>query len=200
MKNKKTMGLVAITALIVGVTALVAGASVDAKMGQGNSKQNRFTDEQKTQLDTAITNQDYTAWKSIIGEDAKIVEKINETNFSRFSEMHGHIKKAKEIGKELGLDQLRKNKLGMHAKFKKFNRQNPEAKQAVEAKDYTAWKTAVGTDAKMLEIIDSSEKFDKLVLMHKYIQEGEHDKAMEIKKELKMPMGKGQFNKTNNVQ
>lgn len=185
MKNKKTIGLAAVAALVVGATALVISANADAAGGQNKFKQNRFSEDQKTQIDQAFANKDYAAWKKVAGENSKIASKINESNFSKFAQMHDHMKKANDIRKELGLDQIHKGKfkkgMEMHGKFKG---KNAAATKAVENNDFEAWKKAVNQNTKMLKAIDTQEKFAKLVLSHKYAQDGDYDKAKEVKKEL----------------
>ena len=53
---------------------------------------------------TALSNEDYNAWVEAVGEDAKILDKINQDNFSRLVEAHSKMDEAKEIFNELGIE------------------------------------------------------------------------------------------------
>ena len=88
--------------------ASAANAGVTSTFGNwGKNRLNHFSAEQKSELDKAIASQDYAAWKKIIGENARILEKINANNFSKYVEMQNSMKKASDIRQELGLNDAR---------------------------------------------------------------------------------------------
>lgn len=60
--------------------------------------------------------------------------------------------------------------------------EHQKVKAAIEAKDYEAFKAAA--DERMLENIDSAEKFTKLVEAHNLREDGKHDEAKVIMEEL----------------
>jgi len=97
---------------------------VRGSFGRGAFGQN-LTDEEREELEAdrearraerdaemqsvrdAIEANDYSAWKSAISaidEDASILEKINESNFSRLVEMHNLRDQADDIQEELGIE------------------------------------------------------------------------------------------------
>jgi len=52
----------------------------------------------------ALSNNDYQAWLTAVGDNNPWVEKINENNFSRFVEAHRLMEQANEIMAELGIE------------------------------------------------------------------------------------------------
>lgn len=78
--------------------------------------QNRLSEEQRTALDNAFQNGDYSAWVAIEG-NSPMAGQINESNFARFAEAHrlmqsGDMEGARAIFQELGLSQGFGNKVG----------------------------------------------------------------------------------------
>ncbi len=61
-------------------------------------------------IKAALEANDYQAWVAAIGEDALILEKINESNFSKLVEAHEYMEQAKGIFTELGIE---RGKFGM---------------------------------------------------------------------------------------
>lgn len=116
-KGKKIIYTLAALGLFTTISAASATYAISDK-----SIWSILTDEQKQQvqtmreekvkqmknLQTAIEQADYQTWKSIIDSQPKITDYINESNFSKFSEMsklmkEGKITEADAIRDELGL-------------------------------------------------------------------------------------------------
>ncbi len=74
------------------------------------------------EMKTAVENGDYRAFAKLAPE--RLLEVINEDNFSRFQEMHNHRQAAREIAEELGLPQKK-----MHAKMQKNQQNQPQMGQ-----------------------------------------------------------------------
>jgi hypothetical protein len=64
--------------------------------------------EHMQEMKTAVENGDYQTFAELAPE--RLLEVINEDNFSRFQEMHNHRQAAREIAKELGLQQRKMHK------------------------------------------------------------------------------------------
>jgi hypothetical protein len=64
----------------------------------------------------AIKAGDYNAWVQAVGEDCPMLEKINEDNFSRYTEAHNYMEQARAIFEELGI------KKGGYGKFDKMGK------------------------------------------------------------------------------
>jgi hypothetical protein len=61
-------------------------------------------EERREAVSAAIANNDYNAWVKAVGEDSKMLEKINEDNFDRLIKMHEYRNQAKVIAEELGIE------------------------------------------------------------------------------------------------
>ena len=123
MDNKNKATIIASLALMVAIGAgtigmgLFADAHPDGSNGFGR---NLISDEQKTeiqemheQMEQAIENNDYEAWKNIIDSRPRISDAITEENFSKFAEMHnlmqdGKFDEAQAIRDELGFAGFRR--------------------------------------------------------------------------------------------
>lgn len=92
---------------VIGATAYGVGAfAAEARTGQFGPN---YTPERHAQMQTAFVNNDYTAWKSQMGNRGA-ARVVTEQNFGRFAQMHnlileGKIKEANAIRSELGLGQ-----------------------------------------------------------------------------------------------
>jgi len=75
----------------------------------------------QAEIKTALSN-GYEAWvaaiKENMGEDAPILEKINEGNFAKFVEAHSYMEQAGDIFTELGLEYGQFEKKGMRGMHK----------------------------------------------------------------------------------
>lgn len=106
MRNKLVMS---------GLMALVLGLGVSgtalAYQGDFSKKGPNYTPEFEAQITEVMTNNDYEGWKNLMEKkvgNARVVEKINKDNFSKFVEAwklakEGKIKEANIIRKELEL-------------------------------------------------------------------------------------------------
>jgi len=168
----------------VGLAAATTIGVASAYQGSGFGKGPNFPPEKHDQIVKAVESNDYNAWKELVA-GRRVTEVINEENFSKFAEMHNLIKEGKyeEAGKireELGL----KMKRG----FKAENRL--EKRKAIEESDYNAWKELVA-GRRVAEVIDSEDKFNKLVESHNLIKEGKYEEAREIRESLGLKHHRG---------
>jgi hypothetical protein len=74
----------------------------------GKGEMRGMTDAQRTAIEKAIANKDYTAWKTAMGENNPMTQKITADNFAKFAEAHtlmqaGKFAEAQKIMQELGL-------------------------------------------------------------------------------------------------
>ncbi|MFA6551404.1 MAG: hypothetical protein WCV41_02655 [Patescibacteria group bacterium] len=74
----------------------------------GKGEMRGMTDAQRTAINKAITNKDYTAWETAMGENNPMAQKINADNFVKFAEAHtlmqaGKFTEAQKIMQELGV-------------------------------------------------------------------------------------------------
>jgi len=111
MKYKKTIVVSLVAIIAAGGVVTIASAKTSTFKGWLN-------EERKAELDVVFVNKDYDGWKKIVGENAKINEKINKDNFSKFVEMQELMKKAREIKQELGLNEMRKKGKQFKGEFK----------------------------------------------------------------------------------
>lgn len=67
-----------------------------------------YTEERHQAMTQALENNDYNAWKELMGDRGRVTQVINEGNFARFAEAHklaleGKTEEARTIREELGL-------------------------------------------------------------------------------------------------
>ncbi|MFA5318075.1 MAG: hypothetical protein WC323_01220 [Patescibacteria group bacterium] len=180
---------------VVATTALVAGATY-AYQGDSDNDNNdkfrgsRFNVEQHEAMIEAIDNQDYAAWKELMG-DNPITEKIIEENFGRFVEMHqlmkdGKFDEAKQIREELGLN-MKMEKHKMRGAESDADRQ--AIMDAVANNDYAAWKELMAGRPMAEEVTE--EDFAAIVEAHQLMREGKFEEARQIKEDLGIGFGHG---------
>lgn len=108
MKIKKNI-IAFSTLAVVGALSLIAINSVSAYRGDSSLKGPNYTTERHEAMEKAFANNDYTAWKNLMGDNGgRVVQIINKDNFARFVEAHnlaeqGKITEANKIRKDLGL-------------------------------------------------------------------------------------------------
>ncbi len=90
---------------VLGGAMLASG--VFAQNGNANQYGPNYSPERHTQMTQAFANNDYTAWKNLMG-DKGATKVVTQENFSRFTEMHnlmvaGKTDEAAKIREELGL-------------------------------------------------------------------------------------------------
>jgi hypothetical protein len=73
----------------------------------------KFDPAKQEAVTKALDANDYDAWLAAVGADSPLAQKINKDNFSRYVEAYNHMKQAKVIMEELGLDQGMGMSMGM---------------------------------------------------------------------------------------
>jgi len=117
MNTKKIiLGIAVLTVLV----AVVVPQNSFAYRGDPNIKGPNYTEERHTAMTQAIENNDYNAWKNLMqGNKGRVLEVINEKNFTQFAKAHklaleGKAQEANAIRAQLGLGQGQK--MGRNAK------------------------------------------------------------------------------------
>lgn len=189
-QNSKIIISAAALTAIIAVTG-IAASSYASDLDNGSNGLNifGFKSENNQAIVDAIENNDYEAWKELIG-DKGIGQEITAENFDRFVEMHdliqsGDAEGAEAIREELGLKMPRKE-----GKGPALGGENREAmKEALENNDYEAWKELVSDRGIGQEI--TVENFDKFVEMHNLMQIDDKEGADAIRDELGLQVRKG---------
>lgn len=101
--------------ILLGVSALVIGGSlvapkfVSAYRGDPTVTGSNYSIERHEAMTQAFANKDYYAWKNLMqGNNGRVVQVINQSNFGKFAEAHnlalqGKTEEANKIRTELGL-------------------------------------------------------------------------------------------------
>jgi hypothetical protein len=131
MKRKNIILAISTLALLAVVGGGIASASAATNSTTGKSgfhpfsfmNKKNLTDEEKAALDVkmkaaqeaqtakqaaieaAIDSGDYNAWVKAVGENCPLLKKVTADNFSKYVQAENLIKQAKEIYKEIGIDQ-----------------------------------------------------------------------------------------------
>ena len=181
-----------LAALAVVMVVVIATTSADENELQKNGPD--FNPEKHEAITQAIEDGDYSAWYALMtenGNSPKILEYINESNFSKFSEMFEYKQKAEDIRAQLGLPKKPienigfMGKGGIHGGFP----HNEAVISALESGDYNAFVTALESDehaSKMFEFV-TEDNFVKFAEMYNLMKEGKKDKAKVIADELGLP-------------
>lgn len=104
---KKAATVLALAGVMIG--GLVWGKqTILAYRGDPAVTGPNYSSERHEAMEEAFTNNDYQAWKELMGDRGRVTQVINETNFARFAEAHrlaeaGDKDGAKQIFQELGL-------------------------------------------------------------------------------------------------
>jgi hypothetical protein len=159
MQNK-TLSIAAAAVAVVATTAIVAGATYayQGKTGDTNNDSRPFGERHAEMFndaaETALQNNDYTAWLNAIGSSNPMAQYITADNFTKFAEMHqamkdGDFEKANSLRTELNIPNMPQ----MHGRGMKMGwgmmegvgglNKTADVKAAIEAGDYSAFKTAV---------------------------------------------------------
>jgi len=196
----------------LGASFLVISAFTLSQVFAGNNNQDNgqknrpnFNPANQEAIEEAITNNDYTAWKELVGENNPLLDKITEANFSRFAEAHRLMIQARNIFGELGLE----GHMGMGMNMGPgkggygMNSENFSALQeAFQNNDYNTWKELVGDNNPMSDKITEAN-FSRFAEAHQLLSEGNKDEAQTIFDGLGLNrgMGKGfgggRFNQSN---
>jgi len=104
--NKKSI-FIGVTALILGGLAILP-SSIQAYQGNPSVKGPNYTPERHEAMEKAFANNDYNSWKELMSGKGRVIQVINQSNFSRFAQAHklakeGKLEEAKKIRQELGL-------------------------------------------------------------------------------------------------
>ena len=110
IRKKGNMNLSTLTIGVVvalSTMALTAGTA-SAYRGDPNVQGPNYTLERHQAMTQAFENNDYQAWKDLMVGKGRVLQVVNESNFSRFAEMHrlmmaGDVAGAQKIRAELGL-------------------------------------------------------------------------------------------------
>lgn len=186
------LGVLVTTAIIAGTTYASPG---DGFLGMGKGENTQcYEDNQPVR--EALDNNNYTEWLKAVGTDSKIAGIIDSSNFSRYVEAHTLMQEARvkteearAIFEELGVNIHSKGDRGQRSRVD--NEAWQASRDAIDAKDYTAWLEALGENNKISEIINTEEKFLKLAEAHELMKNGDFDGAKEIRNELGLETGKG---------
>jgi hypothetical protein len=87
-------------------------AQMEAKRAEMEAKQEA--------VQAALEAGDYQAWVQAVGEDSPMLEKINESNFSRYVEANNYMEQARGIFEELGITKGGFGKFGGHMGMRGF--------------------------------------------------------------------------------
>ena len=138
--------------------------------------------ENRQAIQDAIKNNDYKTWKTLVG-DRPAAEKITETNWSKYVEMHSYFDKAKALRDELGLPAQKREMRG-NGNGKGLGNKMPKAVlEALNSGDYDAWVKAIGEKNPHKDKI-TKDNFSKFAEAHKLMQAGKPDEAAKIFDEL----------------
>ncbi len=177
-KNLSTLGVVVGAVAVTTATAFAAG---------GTNSENRDA------VHAAIESGDYSAFVELVPENSRMLESINEGNFSLLQEAHelkesGDFEGAKEIMDELGI------RPHGHRGKGPMMENHEEVKSAIESGDYEAFLEAVSEDSPFGEEM-SEEKFQIMVQAHELKESGDYEAARELMEEAgfekKHKFGKG---------
>lgn len=113
MHKKLIAGTAAVGALALTL-AVSAGANATTSAAAPQKYGPNYTPERHAAMTQAFDSKDYAAWKKLMEQNQRggkrVLQVVNEQNFSKFSEMHrlkldGKTAEADAIRKELGLGQ-----------------------------------------------------------------------------------------------
>ena len=104
--NKTILTLLGV-ALGAGVL-LTTTSNALAYRGDPNAQGPNYSAERYEAMTQAFNNNDYNAWKELMQGRGRVTQVVNESNFSKFAEMHklmleGKTEEANTIRTELGL-------------------------------------------------------------------------------------------------
>ncbi|MBD3244457.1 MAG: hypothetical protein GF335_00500 [Candidatus Moranbacteria bacterium] len=175
------------------VTIIALGAAYKVKADQPQGQNN-----DRGLIRESIEQKDYESFVQAIDKQIEELSSLkSRENFEKLQQAHelrqsGDYEQAREIIQEMGIDFPRMGK-GIGIKNRVGNHR--ELRQIIEQGDYEKFQEAV-QDKKISEIIDSQEKFEKLVKAHNLREKGDHEQAQEIMDELGLrPRGPGPGNR-----
>jgi len=181
MKNN-TIRFGAVIVAIIITTAVVAGYTLAHDRWGGDYS------EKKAEVKEAITNNDFEAFTTAVGEDSKFGQQITEENFSKFVEAKqliedGNKEDAKAIFEELGIDGYRMGHYGGFHKSVIKSDMHEAIQAAIDNNDYDAWVLATGDFKKHGDNIDE-DNFSRYVEAINLKKAGDYEGAKLIFGEL----------------
>ena len=120
----------------------------------------------------AIENKDFDAWKSAMMED------LTEERFDQIVERHENMPEGKE-GMMRGEGKGKHGMQGMQGK-----NADPAVKEALEAGDFEAWKSAHENMDRQPPFEMTEANFNLMLEMHESMESGDFEKVGEIRDEL----------------
>ncbi|MBD3300002.1 MAG: hypothetical protein GF347_01495 [Candidatus Moranbacteria bacterium] len=177
MKSKNKLALTAFSLLAIAAVALtsIGIASADTQNGHRQPGQGKGPGPRNKAVVEAIENNDYEAFLEAASDWPQGAEEITEEQFAIIVQAHnlrkeGNDEEAKELMAEAGLN--RKGRMGRG----QGQRNGEQMKEVLESGSYEKFKSILEGD-KVLELIDSEEKFNRLLEAHKLRKEA--DQIME---------------------
>lgn len=154
--------IVSVAALLL-LLAAGGGLSVQAFFGK-----NEDARQNQEKIREAITNNDYSSWKNLIEERARLMtEQATKEHFQELVSKH----------------QEGNNGDGEQAtKRQQSKKLQDAASEALANNDYNAWKEAMSERHTAEEL--SEEEFAKLAEAHRLMNEGKYEEARAIQEEL----------------
>lgn len=193
--KKKSLYIAGISALGLALVGSAAAQAYTGTFGQNNTSMTgrNFDSERHAQMQEILDTTNFTAWKDLISKTpmgSKILEVVNENNFSQYVEMQKLFRSGDRTGAEairakLGLPEMGP-KNGMMGRGHFAKGQNEAVRDAIENGDYNSWKEAVAENPmgeKMLEVVNENN-FSKLVEMHNLMQAGDREGSEAIRESL----------------
>lgn len=123
MKVNKYIVIPALSIAILGASVM----GVAAYQGDYTVKGPETSTERHEAMEVAFANNDYAAWKELMGDRGRVTEVITEENFAKFAEAHrlaeaGDYEGADAIRAELGLRTRNGEKTGNAFKGRGMNK------------------------------------------------------------------------------
>lgn len=115
--KKITLSLGAL-ALTIGATSIFASSAL-AYQGDSTVKGPNYSADRHTAMEQAFANNDYNAWKSLMSGNGRVLQVVNQDNFSKFAEAHklsaeGKTIEAQQLREDLGLGLRNGSGAGQH--------------------------------------------------------------------------------------
>ncbi len=188
--------LLALLVTAFTVTGSIAFAASDASGARmGNHQEMRQAHEQ---VETAVENGDFAAFKTATANSPMAGVIDTQEEFNKLVEAHtlkeaGDKDGAKAIMDELGIKPPMGMKGGMPGMHGDKDGKGAEVKAAIENGDYASFQALV-SESKFAGVIDTEEKFNKLVEACALHEAGDNEAAKAIMDELGVkPPTKGAF-------
>jgi hypothetical protein len=190
MKNKKIIGAAAMS-LVMGSSVVYANAADNMAGRAGHAP--GVTREYMQAERQALEGGDFAAWKAAVeaAGSTRILEKINESNFSRYAQAFHLRESGNEEGARAILDELGLGDYG-RGPLRKGVGLSPEdqagLEQALVNADYEAWKASMekGANEEARQFI-SEEDFNVLVRAYKLEVSGDRAGARDLLDEAELP-------------